>query len=75
MLPNTSNRALLTGMIPMNWPSNITTIRSDKDKTSSSSTDTKRMATPLEMAIYIVNLSTEKNSYMTGQTLTVSGGE
>lgn len=35
----------------------------------------KRMATPLEMAIYIVNLSTEKNSYMTGQTLTVSGGE
>ena len=35
----------------------------------------KRMATPSEMAIYIVNLSTEKNSYMTGQTLTVSGGE
>ena len=35
----------------------------------------KRMATPSEIAIYIVNLSTEKNSYMTGQTLTVSGGE
>lgn len=35
----------------------------------------KRMATPSEMAIYIVNLSTEENSYMTGQTLTVSGGE
>ena len=33
------------------------------------------MATPSEMAIYIVNLSTEENSYMTGQTLTVSGGE
>ena len=36
---------------------------------------TKRMATSLEMAVYIVNLATEKNSYMTGQTLTVSGGE
>ena len=35
----------------------------------------RRMATPSEMAVYIVNLSTEKNSYMTGQTLTVSGGE
>ena len=35
----------------------------------------KRMATPSEMAIYIVNLSTEENSYMTGQTLIVSGGE
>ena len=35
----------------------------------------KRMATPSEMAVYIVNLSTEKNSYMTGQTLTVAGGE
>ena len=35
----------------------------------------RRMATPSEMAVYIVNLSTEKNSYMTGQTLTVAGGE
>ena len=35
----------------------------------------KRMAKPSEIASYIVNLSTEKNSYMTGQTLTVSGGE
>tara|TARA_Y100000590_G_scaffold18275_1_gene21781 strand:+ start:44915 stop:45643 length:729 start_codon:yes stop_codon:yes gene_type:complete len=34
-----------------------------------------RMAEPKEIASYIVNLSTEKNSYMTGQTLTVSGGE
>ena len=35
----------------------------------------RRMAKPSEIASYIVNLSTEKNSYMTGQTLTVSGGE
>ena len=34
-----------------------------------------RMAEPKEIALYIVNLTTEKNSYMTGQTLTVSGGE
>ena len=34
-----------------------------------------RMAEPKEIASYIVNLTTEKNSYMTGQTLTVSGGE
>ena len=34
-----------------------------------------RMANPKEMSTYITDLSTEKNSYMTGQTLTVSGGE
>ena len=35
----------------------------------------KRMAQPKEIAFYIINLVTENNSYMTGQTLTVSGGE
>ena len=35
----------------------------------------KRMAQPKEIASYIINLVTENNSYMTGQTLTVSGGE
>jgi|TARA_Y100000294_G_C8491729_1_gene311043 3-oxoacyl-[acyl-carrier protein] reductase len=34
-----------------------------------------RMAKPKEMAIYITNLTTDNNSYMTGQTITVSGGE
>ena len=34
-----------------------------------------RMAEPKEIAAYIVNLTTENNSYTTGQTLTVSGGE
>ena len=34
-----------------------------------------RMAKPEEMAIYIKNLVTNANSYMTGQTITVSGGE
>ena len=35
----------------------------------------KRMAQPKEIASYIINLVTENNSYMTGQSLTVSGGE
>ena len=35
----------------------------------------KRMAEPKEISGYIMNLVTDKNSYMTGQTLTVSGGE
>ncbi len=35
----------------------------------------RRMAKPSEIATYIVNLATEKNSYMTGQTRTVAGGE
>ena len=34
-----------------------------------------RMAKPEEIADYITNLTTEKNSYMTGQTITVAGGE
>ena len=34
-----------------------------------------RMAKPKEMSIYITNLTTDNNSYMTGQTLTASGGE
>ena len=34
-----------------------------------------RMAEPKEISNYITNLTTEKNSYMTGQTVTVSGGE
>jgi NAD(P)-dependent dehydrogenase (short-subunit alcohol dehydrogenase family) len=34
-----------------------------------------RMAEPKEISSYILNLSTENNSYMTGQTITVSGGE
>ena len=34
-----------------------------------------RMATPKEVAIYIVKLATEENSYMTGQTISISGGE
>jgi len=34
-----------------------------------------RMAKPKEMSVYITNLTTDNNSYMTGQTLTASGGE
>ncbi len=34
-----------------------------------------RMAEPKEISDYIVNLTTDSNSYMTGQTLSVSGGE
>jgi len=34
-----------------------------------------RMAEPREIAIYIKNLATQENSYTTGQTITVSGGE
>ena len=34
-----------------------------------------RMASPKEIANYIINLTTETNSYMTGQTISVSGGE
>ena len=34
-----------------------------------------RMAEPKEISNYITNLTTDSNSYMTGQTLTVSGGE
>ena len=34
-----------------------------------------RMAEPKEISNYITNLTTVSNSYMTGQTLTVSGGE
>ena len=34
-----------------------------------------RMAEPKEISNYITNLTTGSNSYMTGQTLTVSGGE
>ena len=35
----------------------------------------KRMASPSEIADYIVYLISEKNSYITGQTLSISGGE
>ncbi len=34
-----------------------------------------RMAEPKEIAIYIKNLTTKENSYTTGQTITVAGGE
>jgi len=34
-----------------------------------------RMAEPKEISAYIKNLVTESNSYMTGQTISVSGGE
>ena len=34
-----------------------------------------RMASPDEIANYIVGLISEKNTYMTGQTITVAGGE
>ena len=34
-----------------------------------------RMATAKEMSVYITNLTTDNNYYMTGQTLTASGGE
>ena len=33
------------------------------------------MAEPREISVYIMNLITDSNSYMTGQTITVSGGE
>ena len=35
----------------------------------------KRMAQPQEISNYIVNLIVDENSYMTGQTITISGGE
>jgi len=35
----------------------------------------KRIAEPNEISTYIVSLTTDSNSYMTGQTVTVSGGE
>ena len=35
----------------------------------------ERMASPLEISYIILNLIDEKNSFMTGQTITVSGGE
>ncbi len=35
----------------------------------------KRMSKPDEISEYIISLISEKNSYMTGQTLTVAGGE
>jgi|ETNmetMinimDraft_33_1059910.scaffolds.fasta_scaffold107640_2 NAD(P)-dependent dehydrogenase (short-subunit alcohol dehydrogenase family) len=34
-----------------------------------------RIAEPKEISDYIESLVTESNSYVTGQTLTVSGGE
>ena len=34
-----------------------------------------RMAEPKEISSCIINLATEKNSYMTGQTILISGGE
>jgi NAD(P)-dependent dehydrogenase (short-subunit alcohol dehydrogenase family) len=34
-----------------------------------------RMAEPKEISAYIISLTTESNSYITGQTLTISGGE
>ena len=34
-----------------------------------------RMAEPKEIANYITDLATDKNSYMTGETITVAGGE
>ena len=35
----------------------------------------ERMASPSEISYYIFNLASETNSFMTGQTITVSGGE
>lgn len=35
----------------------------------------KRMATPKEMANYITDITSEKNTYITGQTISVAGGE
>ena len=35
----------------------------------------KRMAEPSEVADYIVFLISDKNTYITGQTLSISGGE
>jgi len=34
-----------------------------------------RMATPIEISDLIIDLATEKNSFMTGQTVNISGGE
>ena len=34
-----------------------------------------RMAKPQEISEHIINFVTDSNSYMTGQTITVSGGE
>ena len=34
-----------------------------------------RMAEPKEISSYIMNLATDKNSYITGQTISISGGE
>ena len=34
-----------------------------------------RMAEPKEIANYIIDLATDKNSYITGQTINISGGE
>ena len=34
-----------------------------------------RMATPIEISHFIVELATEKNSFITGQTVDISGGE
>ena len=33
------------------------------------------MANPEEIVEYILNLISKKNSYMTGETITVAGGE
>ena len=35
----------------------------------------KRAANPLEIVEYILNLISKRNSYMTGETITVAGGE
>ena len=35
----------------------------------------KRMAQPKEIANYIINSVIDENSYMTGQTINISGGE
>ncbi len=34
-----------------------------------------RMSEPGKISAYITSLTTDSNSYMTGQTLTVAGGE
>ena len=34
-----------------------------------------RMAEPKEISSYIINLATDNNSYITGQTISISGGE
>ena len=35
----------------------------------------KRMATPTEIAKYIYQLSSSENTFVTGETFTVAGGE